>query len=1276
MLSSERYELLCEVGAGAFGVVYKARDQHDGRLVALKVLHRCDTATEGRFQREGTLLAKLQHPNIVRYVDHGRTTSGQSYMAMEWLEGATLRERLQRGPLSASETHSVLRGLVGALHAAEQQGIVHRDLKPANVLLADNDVSKAKLLDFGLARRAEESQAFTQLGANVGSPLYMSPEQARGDIVHRTSSDTFSLGSVAYECLTGRAPFHGPTILATLAKICLEEPERLEIAAPRTPIGLAKLIHTMLHKEAEQRPGYLALSEELSKIELDGDAAASALGPETSRSRADKSTNIRAQQRVLCALLIGGSEDEEHSLQQSLRALFVRCGARCEQLREGSRILLFDQRLAPAEQAMAAARCGLAVLDMLPDVPIALCTGRSLLDGAQLGSDLFGRGGLQLLTTPAGTLSVDKTSAAILAERFELHETVNFIELRGERSARETPRTLLGRPTPFVGRDREIARLCSLVDEAVEERTARAVLVTAAAGAGKSRLRYELLQKLRTLDEPPRVIVARGDAIRMATPRAALATALRNYAQLELETEPLEMSRDKLVACTQRVLQKERALPIAAALGELCGVPFSDEASPELNACRRDPQLLSERLLLSFCEWLEAECKAQPVLLCVEDLHWCDAATVRYLDAALRSASAQPLVVMAFARPEVRDLFPTLWCERDLMEVRLPKISARAAEQLLTQVTGTELSPALLAQLVERADGNPFFLEELVRGVHEQQKPNELPDTILGIVQTRLDALGEDAKLVLRAASTFGQVFSAEGLRALLDHDGGHFDLRGWLDLLCARELLFTRGGAEPEYVFRHALIRDAAYALLTDEARTLWHRLAAAWLLQRGNHEPSVLAAHFEQGGLLPEASAWYGKATVRAWESDALDEVVRSGERAVTCGAQGSELGELSAIVAEALSYAGHAERAMQWGLRALQQLEAGQPSWWRAAQVLVVAYLEHEREPERALHLIDHMLRRVPDAGHDPTHVISSAIVACACFICGHVELGERLIEAVQDTAPAKEDIRSLCALRSARAMQSAVTGDLHGGVRHQSAALDILRTTGKRVDVADALAFLGYSLCELGELEAAEQYLLEVRALAAQLGSHTFFNAQQNLGLLYLRSGKLADAKRELTASAHGYAQLAQPGNEAFSYAYLTLVARAQGAADDAQSYGTRALSLAAEDVRAKAVSLATSALVELDGGHIEQAREKAQQAMQLQAEHNLFEHNNLVRIALWQTLVASGEHQQAQQAIGEAHSWLLNQANRIQDLKVRHSFLTRVPENAQIVASALRAVGAA
>jgi hypothetical protein len=249
-----RFEILGEAKKGGMGTVLRALDRKDKREVAIKILNGEGADGAERFVREAQILAGLAHPNIVQYLQHG-TADGALYLVMEWVEGETLADRLDRTGLDPRESVAVAVQLARALGSMHAAGVVHRDVKPANLMLVDRDVGRIKLLDFGVARRASERVRLTSTGALVGTAGYMSPEQARGDNEHVDArSDLFALGCVLHECLTGDAPFRSDNLLAAKAKVLVETPEPVRAFAPELPEALEALVDALLARRPERRP--------------------------------------------------------------------------------------------------------------------------------------------------------------------------------------------------------------------------------------------------------------------------------------------------------------------------------------------------------------------------------------------------------------------------------------------------------------------------------------------------------------------------------------------------------------------------------------------------------------------------------------------------------------------------------------------------------------------------------------------------------------------------------------------------------------------------------------------------------------------------------------------------------------------------------------------------------------------------------------------------------------------------------------------------------------
>lgn len=247
------YEVAGVVGFGGMGVVLKAHDPSLNRYVAIKVLapHLATSgAARKRFAREAQAAAAIVHDNVIAI--HGVNEAlGLPYLVMSYVKGASLQKRIdEEGPLELKEILRIARQTAAGLAAAHAQGLIHRDVKPANILLTDG-VERVTITDFGLARAADDA-SLTRTGTIAGTPQYMSPEQARGEVVDQRS-DLFSLGSVIYAMCAGRAPFRAESSYAVLRRICDAKPRAITECNAELPNWLAKLVERLHAKAPDDR---------------------------------------------------------------------------------------------------------------------------------------------------------------------------------------------------------------------------------------------------------------------------------------------------------------------------------------------------------------------------------------------------------------------------------------------------------------------------------------------------------------------------------------------------------------------------------------------------------------------------------------------------------------------------------------------------------------------------------------------------------------------------------------------------------------------------------------------------------------------------------------------------------------------------------------------------------------------------------------------------------------------------------------------------------------
>ncbi|RLB64705.1 MAG: serine/threonine-protein kinase PknK, partial [Deltaproteobacteria bacterium] len=1055
-----------------------------------------------------------------------------------------------------------------------------------------------------------------------------------------------------------------------MMRTVLDDPPPLAEVLDEPPAVLEALVGRMLAKDRAHRPKdgdeVAQLLEELLASEELSDSVA---------SRRPGLTN--AERRVTC-LVVGrfdsGHESGDDAAREvllrlpALQPVLARMRASFDVLTGGTLVVSFgDACGSVSDLATRGARCALALSTSFADLRLVVVTGSAIDTGRTLTGGTIDRAA-NMLTHPSlpfqRGIVLDRATAVLLESRFVVEPIERGALLKGERES-EGLRTLLGQPSLFVGRDRELAFARNWFDQDESNPRARAVLLTAPPGLGKSRLRHELLSQL--MAKRPDVVLwsTRGDPLSAASPFGLVGSLIRRLAGM-LESEPAAERRDRL---HQRVAQNVDPASVDRVtdfLGEVVALP--NDHSAEVAAARRDATLMGDQIRRAFADLVVAECSQAFLVILVEDLQWGDLPSIKLLDAALHTARTRPLLVLALGRPDVHELFPRLWQEHGLQELELEPLDQAASTQLVREALGPQLSQEIVEQIVRRAEGNAFFLEELVRAVSRGQV-DALPATVLATVQARLDALPAEPRRVLRGASVFGQRFTRAGVMSLLGQDTT-FDVEQCLADLVHQEILApTRGmhlAAEQAYVFRQAIMQEAAYAMLTDEDRQLAHRLAAEWLEAAGESDPVVLAEHFERGQLALRAVPWWTQAAQHALDGNDLDQVIDQVARAVACGAQGEALGQLGVIAAEAYLWRGETHVAEPEARQALELLPRGSPGYCKAAALGATAAGRQGHQAART-ELVAQILSLDPAGDVEPDRIVSMAHCSIQQVFAGDLTGADELLRRIEHAGPAaREDDAAAAMVLRAQAWRAIVAGDpgaygslMQAAAKRFTGAGDVRNACMQRVNMA-------YAAASVGQYEAAVEDYQEVIASSIPLGlANATAVARHNLGFALAMLGQLDAAEREETLALEAFELQSDRRLQGMSFAYLAIIAMENHDLGRAEQAVRCCLALLQAEAPPRAMALGLFSRVLVAAARIEEGLECARKAQALlDALGGVDEGEGLIRLAYAETLAAAGLGTEARDAIAQARQRLQERAARITPPSWQQSFLERVPEHAR------------
>lgn len=896
------YDLREEIGAGGYGIVYRALQHHTGTVVAIKVVHLRDGRQRvARFHRETRLCAELHHPHIVRLLDKGEQ-GGCVWGAFEYVPGETLKSLIRRrGALGAAEAGHLMGEVLDALDCAHRAGIVHRDLKPDNVMVSfTGAVPHAKVLDFGIStviplrREGGRFPTLTMAAECLGTPAYSAPEQLRGE-PPSVKADLYAWGLTFVECLTGAPAIQGDSAAEILHRQLDAQEVPLPAAVAAHP--LAALLRRALRKRVAERCGSASqLLAELSQLRLDdlvGDFAPAQRRGEAPLARTVASARAFAERRQLtvlcCSVAVWPQAEPEGEaraaadiedlelLQREALALFSEAATRRGGLLAGTlgdrMIVLFGY---PHASDTDARQAGMTARELL-----ALGRGRSAAlaaRGAQFGVRMGMHTGMAVVAAgeipsghavsvamrlegvaDMGTLLASDSSHRLLA-RHAHFEPSGSVTLPGQSAGIQTYCMKDGAPPAparsCIGRAQERALLQEHWTQAATGR-GRALWIRGEAGIGKSCL-VDVL-RAGVLQEGHAFLGAQCQPEHRNNALMPFLALLRQ--QLDAMPDPTPArQRERLQQMLQAAgCDASAVTPIFCAWLSL---PLG-----ELGASQISPAMQKALLLQSLAAWL-LQMAAAPLLLVVEDVHWADPTSVEFIELLAARLPARRMLLVLTARPgaaQPRGL--------DAAAVELRRLGDTEAAELARQVLAPlPVDAAVLRYLVARTDGVPLFVQEMaqmLRDAHlverdgawtfrDTARPAAIPVTLRDSLVSRFDGLGR-AKDLLQLAATIGRNFDA----ALLGACAGlpREAVRAELQRLLEAGLVVPDEGVAGGLMFRHALIRDTAYECMLAAQRREQHRKVARTLLRdhapRVAAEPGSVAQHLAEAGEHAQAVA-----------------------------------------------------------------------------------------------------------------------------------------------------------------------------------------------------------------------------------------------------------------------------------------------------------------------------------------------------------------------------------------------------------------------------------
>ncbi len=854
------YRLLEPIGGGGMGVVWRAVDDA-GNAVAVKTLRATIVGDESRkrFERESTI--SIEHPNIVRTLSTGIDDEGTPWIAFELVEGETLDARLTNGTLDVQSVERIGIQLCNALDAIHQRGIVHRDVKPANIMLTGKGAYVSlKLLDFGIAAYGGDRTRFTGTGRVVGTPAYLSPEQATGTATLDPRSDVWAVGVVLYEALTGVTPFEREAQLATMLAVVMEEAQPLLSRAPHVPVSLGAAIDKCLSKEpAKRHASALALGAAIADAVQGVDLASAEFAITTSVSTettldAITSTITPGEERVVSVILASGIRDA-----RLLESTVREAGGSVVRLAGEQLLGLFGGVRWEGNEIERAARAALAMRGGAEHVSVA--SGKASFHSITGVSGAVLRSAESTAATVLHGVALDTATYQALGPEFNVRIAGPHVYELESITRQPAPRTRTA--LPILGRALELSHLQMVFTDVAERKRARSAVVLGAVGAGKTRLVTAFRDHVE--QQGARVVYAR------ATPE-------RREASYGLFAQ------------------------FVPGVGEALAVPGDSRTSSPGSSDGTNIQLLLDRARIAVHTWLDHELRicesaGNVLTLVCEDVQWTDDHSWELLRELTSLAEERPLLVVASSRVDqldesrARNLLP------NASRAELGGLSSGDVALLSTQVSGVQFARPFIERLTNHTGGNPLFIEQIIASLRATSNADgsaldiqgdfPLPLTVEAAVQSRLDHLNPIEKEICKHASLFFDRFTVTDLEAL-----GAKNALPTANALASVGVFSRRleEGGLFSYTIRSRVVAEVAYNMTPENRRRELHAVIARHL--RSRSAPMIDSArHWDRAANATEAANAYRHAalvdggdpgTVRAAATRALELEPDCNERA----------------------------------------------------------------------------------------------------------------------------------------------------------------------------------------------------------------------------------------------------------------------------------------------------------------------------------------------------------------------------------------------------------